>query len=207
MEDRIHLRHCRTLLAVDDAVKAILAALKDGGRLSNTLILFSSDNGLQFGEHRLISKKVPYEESIRVPVIIRYDPVTDRTPRTDDHLVLNLDFAQTFAAAAGVGAPGAEGRSMLPLLPGTPTPWRKDFLIEHWEPPSTPNWVPAYCAVRTTRYLYVEYVTGEEELYDLRKDPYELQNVAADPAQAPLKSTLHAEMVRLCSPPPPGFTP
>ena len=115
-EDRIHLRHCRSLLGVDDAVKDILGALQDTGRLSNTLILFASDNGLHFGEHRLISKKVPYEESIRIPVVIRYDPVTDLTARTDDRLVLNLDFAPTFAAAGGVAAPGAEGRNMLPLL-------------------------------------------------------------------------------------------
>ena len=80
--------------------------------------------------------------------------MTQGTARTDGHLVLNLDFAQTFAAAAGVAAPGAEGRSLLPLLTGGNVPWRSDFLIEHWEPPSTPGWVPAYCAVRTTRYLY-----------------------------------------------------
>jgi arylsulfatase A-like enzyme len=206
-EDRIHLRHCRSLLGVDDAVKDILGALEDTGRLSDTLILFASDNGLHFGEHRLISKKVPYEESIRIPVVIRYDPVTDLTARTDARMVLNLDFAPTFAAAGGVAAPGAEGRNMLPLLDGASTPWRKDFLIEHWEPPSTPHWVPAYCAVRSTHDMYAEYITGEEELYDLRKDPYELRNVASDAAYVTLKAKLHARMVKLCSPPPPGFTP
>ena len=84
---------------------------------------------------------------------------------------------------------------------------RKDFLIEHWEPSTTPNWVPAYCAVRTTQDMYAEYITGEEELYDLRTDPYELENVADDPSYAALKAKLHARMVQLCSPPPPGFTP
>jgi N-acetylglucosamine-6-sulfatase len=204
--DTIHLLHCQSLLGVDDAVRSILATLQQTGRLSNTLIVFASDNGYLLGEHRLTGKKVPYEESIRVPIVVRYDPVTHLQPRVDHHLVLNVDFAQTFAEAAGVSAPGAEGKSLLPLLRDPATPWRKEFLIEYWQP-RAPNWVPPYCAVRTTRDIYVEYITGEEELYDLSKDPYELRNVAADPAQAALKSKLHAQMVRLCSPPPPGFTP
>jgi arylsulfatase A-like enzyme len=207
-EDALHVRHCQTLLSVDDVVHDIIESLRDTGRLSNTLIVFASDNGLQLGEHRFVaSKKVPYEESIRVPIVIRYDPVTHGAARTDDHLVLNLDFAQTFAGAAGVAAPGAEGRSLLPLLSGAPVPWRKDFLVEHWEPPSTPGWVPAYCAVRSTQYLYAEYETHEEELYDLATDPYELQNVAGQPAYAAVQQQLHARMVRLCRPPPPHFTP
>jgi arylsulfatase A-like enzyme len=206
-EDVLHVRHCRTLLAVDDAVHDILTALQDTGRLSDTLIVFASDNGIQFGEHRLVDKKVPYEESIRIPVVIRYDPITHGMARTDDHFALNLDFAQTFAAAAGIGAPEAQGRSLLPLLPGTDVPWRKDFLIEHWEPPLKKGHVPAYCAVRTLHHIYVEYARGEEELYDLHRDPYELQNVAADPADAGLKAKLHERMMTLCQPPPPHFKP
>jgi arylsulfatase A-like enzyme len=204
--DAIHLLHCQSLLGVDDAVRTILATLQQTHRLSNTLIVFASDNGYLLGEHRLTGKKVPYEESIRVPIVVRYDPVTNLQHRVDHHLVLNVDFAQTFAEVAGVSAPGAEGKSLLPLLRDPSTPWRKKFLIEYWQP-RQPHWVPPYCAVRTQRDIYVEYLTGEEELYDLAADPYELRNLAADPADAALKSTLHAEMVRMCSPPPPGFTP
>jgi arylsulfatase A-like enzyme len=207
-EDLVHLNHCRSLLGVDDVVGNILTALQDSGRLSNTLILYASDNGIQFGEHRLIGKKVPYEESIRVPIVIRYDPITNSAPRSDDRFALNVDFAQTFADAAGVAAPGAKGRSLLPLLPGDPIPWRRDFLIEHWEKAGSENdYVPPYCAVRNADYIYVEYNTGEEEVYDLQNDPYELQNVASDGAYAAIKRKMHKRLLKLCQPPPPNFHP
>jgi N-acetylglucosamine-6-sulfatase len=206
--DRQHLLHCRSLLGVDDGVRAILEELRRTGRLSNTLFVYTSDQGYLFGEHRLTGKKVPYEESIRVPMVIRYDPVTRLTGRTDSHLVLNVDLAQTFAGAAGVKAPGAEGRSILPLLGDPNTPWRTRFLIEHWELPRISSaYVPAYCGVRTEHFVYVKYVTGEQEIYDLQRDPFELHNLAANPADAALDARLHSEMVKLCSPPPPGFTP
>ena len=214
-----HLRYdfrqsCRALLGVDDSVRAILDALRNTGRLSNTLIVYASDNGLMLGDHRLTGKGVPYEESIRVPVVVRYDPITRRKARVDRHLVLNLDFAQTFAAAAGVPAPGAEGRSLLRLLRNPNAPWRRQFLVEHWEPPPPQgagapdaSYRPPYCAVRTTRDMYIEYSTGEQELYDIRRDPYELHNLAGRPAYQGLLTRLHTRMVRLCNPPPPGFTP
>jgi arylsulfatase A-like enzyme len=194
----------RSLLSVDRAVGGILDALRNTGRLGTTFILFASDNGLNIAEHRWTEKRVPYEESIRVPIIVRYDPATDLTARTDPHFVLNLDFAQTFANLADTAAPGAQGASVLPLLAGDANGWRNDFLIEHWE---NHVQVPAYCAVRNQQYLYVEYQTGEQELYDLTTDPYELTNLASDPTRATALSTLHSRMVQLCSPPPPGFTP
>jgi arylsulfatase A-like enzyme len=194
----------RSLLSVDRAVGGILDALRNTGRLGTTFILFASDNGLNIAEHRWTEKRVPYEESIRVPIIVRYDPATGLTARTDPHFVLNLDFAQTFANLADTAAPGAQGASILPLLAGDANGWRNDFLIEHWE---NHVQVPAYCAVRNQQYLYVEYQTGEQELYDLTTDPYELTNLASDPTRATALSTLHSRMVQLCSPPPPGFTP
>jgi len=205
----IALENCRALLGVDDSVKAILDALRRTGRLSNTLILYSSDNGFMLGEHRLTGKAVPYDESIRVPVVVRYDPVTHQEARTDPHLVLNLDFAQTFAAAAAVDAPGADGRNLLTLLRNPGAPWRSRFLIEHWQPgnPRAHHTRPPYCAVRTTTHMYVKYATGEQELYDVRSDPYELRNLARVPADHALLHRLHAQMVTLCRPPPPGFSP
>jgi N-acetylglucosamine-6-sulfatase len=203
--DWLRRRQYQSLLAVDDAVKGILDALKATGRLSSTLILFSSDNGLNLGEHRWTDKRVPYEESIRVPLIVRYDPITDNVARTDDHLVLNLDYASTFAAAGGTSAPGSEGANLLPLLAGNSAGWRSDFLIEHAN--ADTGSVPPYCGVRNAQYIYVKYSTGEEELYDLTKDPFELQNRASDPAYAQIRSSMYARMVQLCSPPPPGFTP
>ena len=194
----------RSLLAVDRAVGGILEALRSTGRLGTTFILFASDNGLSIAEHRWTEKRVPYEESIRVPMIVRYDPATRLTASTDPRFVLNLDIARTFANLANTSAPGARGASFLPLLAGDARGWRTDFLIEHYE---NDVQVPAYCAVRNQQDLYVEYETGEQELYDLQADPYELTNLASDPTQATTLSTLHARMAQLCSPPPPGFVP
>jgi len=165
------------------------------------MIVFMSDNGLLWGEHRWQSKMVPYEESVRVPMVVRYDPLTAVT-RRDDHPVVNIDLAPTFAALAGTTAPGAEGRSLLPLLLDPGARWRSDFLLEHWG-----GLVPGYCGVHTDRWVYVKYATGEEELYDLWTDPNQLVNVAADPAHRPLLAALRARLIRLCRPPPPGVVP
>ena len=203
-EDRIRRKQFQTLLAVDDAVKTIVDALTATGRLSNTMIVFTSDNGFVYGEHRwgitgAMNKQVPYEESIRLPYVVRYDPLTS-SPRTDPHMVLNIDLAPTFAALAGVSAPGAEGVSLLPLLANPSTPWRTDFLIEH----HVTN-LPSYCAVRTATAMYARYATGEEELYLLASDPYELVNRASDPSQAALMASMRIRARQLCSPPPPGY--
>ena len=114
--------------------------------------------------------------------------------------MLNIDLAPTFAALAGVAAPGTEGRSLLPLLSMPSTPWRTDFLVEH----HLTN-LPSYCAVRSLTATYVRYATGEEELYLLTSDPYELVNRATDPAQAALMASMRARARQLCSPPPPGY--
>ncbi|MFL5736274.1 MAG: sulfatase-like hydrolase/transferase [Actinomycetota bacterium] len=200
--DDLFLHQNQSLLRVDDFVTSIVGALRQAGRLDNTLIVFASDNGLALGEHRWTGKLVPYEESIRVPIIARYDALT-KGAKVDPHLVANLDFAPTFASAAGVDAPGAEGSSFLPLMDGNGAGWRTNFLVEHAMSPQ----VPTYCAIRNQRYLYVKYETGEEELYDLSTDPYELDNLAQDPAFATQKRTMYRRLLDSCNPPPPGYTP
>jgi N-acetylglucosamine-6-sulfatase len=199
--DAIYRKQLRMLLAVDDGIKKILGALQDTGRLANTLIIYMSDNGYSLRNHRWNGKDAPYEETIRVPMIIRFDPVTQGQSRSDEHLVLNLDIASTIADATGVSPVGAEGKSLLPLLTGTTT-WRSQFLVEH-----VGGVIPTYCAVRTGNAKYVKYKTGEEELYDLVADPYELESKHADPAFADLRNQLHTSLVNLCSPPPPGLVP
>jgi N-acetylglucosamine-6-sulfatase len=201
--DRFRLNQYRSLLAVDRAVASILDALRDTGRLSNALIVFMSDNGMLWGEHRWHSKFVPYEESIRVPFVIRDDALI-ASPRTDGHLVLNIDLAPTFAAVAGTGAPNVEGRSLLPLLSSAEAPWRSDFLVEHLA--TTDDEVPTYCGVRAEGLIYVDYGTGEEELYDLVRDPLELTNRAKDPAYRDERRALRSRLVQLCRPRPPGFS-
>ena len=163
-------------------------------------MIFTSDNGLLWGEHRWVKKEVPYEEAIRVPLVIRADRIASAAGRADPHLVSNIDLAPTIAAAAGLPLPDADGRSLLPLLEGRPDGWRHALLIEHLR---GTNPIPTYCAVRTSRYLYASYDSGEEELYDLAQDPYELENLAGS---APVEQArLDGVLERLCDPVPPGF--
>jgi arylsulfatase A-like enzyme len=196
--DTLRDRTYATLRSVDRAVGKIVDALAETGRLHNTLIVFMSDNGFLFGEHRFFNKAVAYEEAIRVPLVVRYDRLI-RSPRVDRHLVVNIDVAPTFAAFAGVPAPGAEGMSFLPLLSDPDPPWRRDFLVEHMNLLH----VPSFCGVRSDRFMYVHYATDEEELYDLQNDPYELQNAVGDPKLADVLRRLRSREKELCNPPPP----
>ncbi|HEX2068910.1 MAG TPA: sulfatase/phosphatase domain-containing protein, partial [Actinomycetota bacterium] len=107
------------------------------------------------------------------------------------------------AELAGVQAKGADGRSLLPLLGASNSPWRTDFLIEHLDI----GRVPTYCAVRNNRFLWVVYETGEKELYDLRTDPYEMENRASDPSLESTRREMQTRVGDLCRPPPPGMSP
>jgi len=194
----------RTLLSVDDAVSSIVQALSDTGRLSNTMIVFASDNGYSWGEHRRERRKSDeFEEDIRVPLIIRYDPLTS-SPSTDSHLVANIDWAPTFADLAGVPSPGADGTSLMPLIEKQQVTWRTDFAVEHLQ--GTGDEVDSYCTVRNEGYAYTKFATGEEELFDLTADPWELENKSKDPSYASILAQMAARAVTLCNPPPPGFT-
>jgi N-acetylglucosamine-6-sulfatase len=196
---------CRTLIDVDRSVARIVASLKATHRLSTTMLVFMSDNGYMWGEHRLLAKPYPYEETSRVPLVVRYDPVTG-SPRKEGRIALNLDLAPTFAALAGVGAPGAEGRNLLPVLRGQQVPWRSDFLLEHGKVADPQAFsAPDYCGLHSSRWVYVMYSTGAEELYDLRSDPYELTNVARRPADQDQRRLMRARVLRWCRPLPPGF--
>ena len=200
--DAFRQNQYRTLQSVDSQVEALVGALRDTGRLSDTLIVFTSDNGISWGEHRWVKKEVPYEESIRVPLVVRYDPLTAADAgATSPALALNIDIAPTIAAVAGVPA-STDGRSLLPVLGGRAAGWRTRFLIEHME---GSNPVPTYCAVRTDRYLYARYATGERELYDLQADPFELTNVANQ--NPTLSDELQGDLNPLCDPAPPGYHP
>jgi arylsulfatase A-like enzyme len=202
--DADRARQAESLLAVDDAVRAIREALRDTGRLGNTMIVFTSDNGAQGGSHRLVAKQAPYQESVHVPLVVRYDPLTKaRAGLRSTALIGNIDFAPTFAALASTAAPKAEGRSFLGRLAGDSTRWRKYFLLEHLQNASNP--VPTYCGVVTRRHKLVEYATGETELYDLLQDPLELRNRAGETPYADVERTLHDRLLRMCSPPPPGM--
>ncbi len=171
-------RMLASLLGVDRAVKAVVDAVASRGELSNTYFFFTSDNGFLLGEHRLVGKIWPYEESIRVPLVVAGPGIPRDAARPE--IALNIDLAPTIAALAGV-TPGLpeDGRNLVPLLHGRHPAWRSAFVEEFLgDAPSQPR----FDAVRTERYLYVEYEDGSRELYDLRADPYELSNLIGTPA-------------------------
>jgi N-acetylglucosamine-6-sulfatase len=201
---KFRVNQLRTLRSLDDSIATVMRALQDSGKLSNTLIFYLSDNGIQEGEHRWTSKRVPYEESIRVPFAVRYDPLIHDPHRDVTHLVTNIDIAPTIEQVAGIGPTPMDGMSLVPLLTQASPRWRQKFLIEHLprrdtQPP------PAYCGVHTINYSYVYYATGEEELYDLQKDEWEQTNVASVQAYSDVRKRLHGAMKHMCDPPPPGM--
>lgn len=203
---------CRALLSVDDAVRSVMNDLSASGRLSNTLIVFTADNGILFGEHRWQGKKVPYWQSNHVPFIVRYDPLTLGRAGTVNHaMVENIDLASTWAQAAGIVPPiPQDGRSLIPLLSGTATPWRSEVLLQAFDVAGQESYVPGYCGLETADgWVYIRYDAATEarnqELYDLSVDPGELENLAYAPAYAQRRDALLARLQVLCRPGPPGF--
>ena len=190
---RAYVRRLGSLLAVDDAVARIVRTLRRAGELSNTLIVFTSDNGFFHGEHRIaFGKLLPYEPSIQVPLIVR-GPGVPRGQRRDQ-LVENVDVAPTILdAARAKGDPSIppDGRSLFPLFQDRGLEWGRDLLI------SARGGAVRYWGVRTYRYLFVEYATGERELYDLELDPYQEQSVHLDPRYARVQRVLQSRAARL----------
>jgi len=184
-----------SLMALDDLVGNVVDALTRNGQLDNTYIVFASDNGYELGSHHIGGKLVPYDESIRVPLVIAGPGIS--APRTDGHLVSVSDLAPTILQWAGQAVPSTmDMRSLLPLINGTATSWRNDLLFEY-RVAVTPGTAttdffaigafydtPSYEAVRNQRYKYVQWYVDVElggkheyELYDTWTDPYELNNL------------------------------
>lgn len=257
--DQDYRKRIQTMQSVEDLVENVINTLRTTGRLDNTYIVFSSDNGFMLGEHRDPSgKQVPYEESFRLPLFVRGPGIA--AGKTMDQIVGNVDFAPTFAQWGGASVPDfVDGRSFAPLLAGGAADgWRQAFLIEHFDqtgnkangkkgkkgkqatqgtaqPAGTAQatpvaasgsaaagkggnakatraagitapsgtgagkaslGLPEFHGLRTKDYVYIEYETKERELYDLTKDPNELQSTAgsADPA---LPNQLAARLAEL----------
>jgi arylsulfatase A-like enzyme len=184
------------LLSVDDGVARIVRTLKQAGVLDDTLIVFTSDNGFMQGEHRVVdAKQLVYEPSVRVPLVMR-GPGVPRGLHLSQ-LVANVDLAPTILDAARV-PPGRveDGRSLFRLLADPGLEWGRDILLERG-PNGGPSGQRVYTAVRTPRFKYVEYMTGERELYDLSPDPDELQNLDGNPAYAAVETELATELATL----------
>ena len=191
-----------SLLAVDEAVASIINALKSVNKLKDTVVIFTSDNGFLIGEHRLWGHKIfPYEESIRVPLVIRY-PGYPRQARKE--MVSNIDLAPTIVELAGASAGRVmDGRSLVPLLQGSTVPWRKSLLIEAVTGDlglGVSSLNIHFSALRTSGYLYVEHDTGEKELYNFVNDvcnvadPLQLTSQHANPCYADLISRLSGQL-------------
>jgi N-acetylglucosamine-6-sulfatase len=183
-----------SLGAVDDMVGELVGAVREMGELKNTVFVFTADNGFFYGEHRVRNGKVRvYEPSVRIPLIVRGPDVPKGKRRTQP--VANVDLAPTIAAFARAN-PGRlmDGRSLLPLIRDKRGERGRGILLETFfnaDPEDDPETPPTnYTAVRTDRYLFSRYGTGEEELYDLFIDPFELQSRHTDPAYAPAKAAL-----------------
>jgi N-acetylglucosamine-6-sulfatase len=192
-----HVQHGQqeSLLAVDDAVGAIVDSLERSGRLDNTLIVFMSDNGMLWGEHRVLFKSVPYDSATRVPMVVRWDGLVP-AGGVDDRLALNVDVTATIASMTGATMDTA-GASLL-------GPERRDgFVLE--APPEPRLDRPAYCGWRSQRWTFVHYATGEEELYDEVADPEELTNLAGVSGYRGELARFRAKARAACDPTPPDF--
>ncbi len=182
----------RLVTGIDRVVGRLRAALAERGLADTTVIVYTGDNGFFLGEHGLAGKWTPHEPSIRVPLLV-YDP---RLPegargRTRPEMALNIDVAPTLLDLAGLEASASmQGRSVMPLVRGESPEWRTDFFYEHvFEHPR----IPKMEGVRTEEWKYIRYVETEpalEELYDLRRDPQELQNLAGREEWAPVLNEL-----------------
>lgn len=190
--------YLRCIASVDDSVGRVLDYLEDNGLADNTIVIYSSDQGWYLGEHGWFDKRWMYEESLRMPLIVRWPGVTEPGSVNTD-LVQNLDFAETFLDIAGAAVPGRmQGRSIVPLLRGqTPEDWRRSIYYHYYEMPGSHN-VARHEGVRTDRYKLIHfYRLGEWELYDLEKDRNEMHSVYDDPAYAEVVGRLKAELERL----------
>jgi arylsulfatase A-like enzyme len=238
--DALARKRAQSLQAVDRDVAGILEHLREDGRLDNTYVIFTSDNGFHLGQHRMrAGKQTAYETDIHLPLLMRGPGIT-----AGGHVQAitgNVDLAPTIADLGGATMTDSpDGRSLVPFLRGaapSPSDWRQAYLLEHWQTslvpqdragsgqlePDDPDQqgdatdsgattsttvrpgraalsnIPEYQGLRVAGYTYVEYATGEKELYDLTKDPDELDNLAAsaDPA---LLATLHQRLdaLRAC---------
>ena len=190
----------RVLLGVDENVGRVLDALDKAGLAEDTVVVYTSDNGFFLGEHGLFDKRLMYEPSIRVPMLVRH-PARVKPGQVDtSHLVLNVDVAPTLLELAGVPAPAAlHGRSWVPLLEGSKAaPWRDDFLYEYYEYPAV-HCVRKNRGVRTARHKLIHFWEQPEEweLYDLAADPDETTNLAGRPEHARTQVDLKARLERL----------
>lgn len=189
----------RTLVGVDENVGRVLDALDRLGFAKDTVVIYSGDNGFFLGEHHFFDKRLMYEHSIRVPLLVRY-PRMIQPGTTNAEMVLNVDVGPSILDLAGVEVPpgDVDGKSMKSLLQGVSIPWRKDFLYEYYEFPAVHS-VRKNRGIRTKRWKYIHYFEEPEEfeLYDIQNDPEEMNNLYGNPAYQDVAAQLRERMTEL----------
>jgi N-acetylglucosamine-6-sulfatase len=192
----------RMLAGIDEGVTRLFDALEDTDQLDNTVVVFTSDHGYWNGEHGLsVERRLCYEEAIRIPLLVRYPPLA-KPGTIIDEFALSIDLAPTLLDLANTRSKHAmDGRSLVPLLAGErPNDWRTSFLIEYYSDTVFPRIRNMrYQAVRTSRHKYIRYseLKGMDELYDLKNDPYEMNNRIGDPTSAADLEELKRLLARL----------
>jgi len=186
--ERIYKSYCEALCSVDDSVGDVIAQLKEMGIYDETLVIYMGDNGYMFGEHGLIDKRVAYETSSRVPMLMQC-PDLFKGGTVVDEVVANIDVAPTVLEAMGLQKPPhMDGESFIALAQGKEIPWREHFLyVYYWEQnfPQTPT----HFSLRGDQYKYTTYygLWDTDELFDIQNDPMEQQNLIHDPKFADIK--------------------
>ncbi|MBO1004381.1 sulfatase family protein [Pseudogracilibacillus auburnensis] len=204
--------YLRCVASIDDNVGRLLDFLDDEGIADNTIVVYTSDQGFFLGDHGWYDKRFMYEESLRMPFIVRYPNVIKPGTVTED-FALNVDFPETFLDFAGIEIPEImQGRSLRPVMEGnTPEDWQDSMYYRYWEHLSKEHRVQAHYGIRTKDYKLIYYYgealgnkdamdeprTPEWELFDLRKDPYEMNNVYHDPEYEDEIRLLKKELYRL----------
>jgi N-acetylglucosamine-6-sulfatase len=187
----------RMLMAVDESLGRLLDVLEKQGDLESTVVVVTSDHGFFYGEHGLSEeRRLAYEESLRIPLLVRYPPLV-KAGGALDPMVLTLDLAPTLLDLGGVAPPALDGRSLVPLFRGETEAWRDSFFVEYYSDIVFPRILNmGYEAVRTERHKLIHYreLEGMDELYDLEADPYEMTNVIGSEEYAGIREELYRRL-------------
>ncbi|MEM7231577.1 MAG: sulfatase/phosphatase domain-containing protein [Planctomycetota bacterium] len=190
--------YLRCIKAVDENIGRVLDYLDERGLAENTIVFYSSDQGFYLGDHGWYDKRWMYEESLKMPLVVRW-PGVIRPGSSSQHLVQNLDYAETFLEIAGAPIPGdMQGRSLVPILKGeSPSDWRQSIYYHYYEYPGA-HMVRKHRGVRTDRYKLIKYYNiSEWELFDLKNDPDEVRSVYTNPKYKQIRADLEKELLRL----------
>ncbi len=194
--------YLETVMGIDENVGRLLDYLDENGLAENTVVIYTTDNGFYLGDHGYLDKRIMYEDALQIPLIVRYPPEIPAGSVNGD-MVLNLDFPETFLDYADANIPEAmQGRSLRPLLRGEQVRDWRNSLYYHFYESDGPGNVEKHYGVRTERYklIYFYTLTADEqpwEMYDLQKDPYEMNNIYDDPSYAETRHFLKEELKRL----------